>query len=71
MIGIEIPYISNSMDFQNTPSKHILSEYLLKEGYKNEYMCPYVFVKKANSRFTIILIYIDNLNIIGTLEEIP
>ena len=35
------------------------SVYLLKEGYKNEHICPCVFIKKANSRFTIIVIYID------------
>ena len=47
-----------------------LSEYLLKEGYKNEHICPCVFIKKANSRFQIIVIYIDDLNIVGNLEEI-
>ena len=44
-----------------------LSKYLLKEDYKNGHICPCVFIKKENSRFTIIVIYID----VGTLEEIP
>ena len=47
-----------------------LSEYLLKEGYKNEHICPCVFTKKSNLGFIIIIIYVDDLNIIRTLEEI-
>ena len=48
-----------------------LSKYLLKEGYKNEHICPCVVIKKANLRFIIIIIYLDDLNIVGTLEKIP
>ncbi|KAL0553874.1 hypothetical protein IC582_007778 [Cucumis melo] len=47
-----------------------LSEYLLKEGYQNNPICPCVFIKKLQSGFAIIAVYVDDLNIIGTLEEI-
>ena len=47
-----------------------LSEYLLKKGYVNNLVCPYVFVKKTISGFVIITIYVDDLNIIETHKEI-
>ena len=47
-----------------------LSKYLLKEGYKNEHIYPCVFIKKENLGFMIIVIYINDLNIVRTLEEI-
>ena len=46
-----------------------LNRYLL-EGYKNDYICPCVFIKKANLGFVIIIVYVDDLNIIETLEKI-
>ncbi|KAL4025796.1 hypothetical protein IC575_014202 [Cucumis melo] len=46
-----------------------LSEYLLKEGYQNNPICPCVFIKKSQSGFAIIVVYVDDLNIIGTPEE--
>ncbi|KAL0558720.1 hypothetical protein IC582_003302 [Cucumis melo] len=47
-----------------------LSEYFLKEGYQNNPICPYVFIKNSQSRFAIIAIYVDDLNIIKTSEEL-
>ncbi|KAL4033390.1 hypothetical protein IC575_006477 [Cucumis melo] len=47
-----------------------LSEYLLKEGYQNNPICPCVFIKKSQSEFAIIAVYIDDLNIIGTSDEL-
>ncbi|KAL4016718.1 hypothetical protein IC575_024375 [Cucumis melo] len=47
-----------------------LSEFLLNEGYQNNPICPFVFIKKSQSEFAIIAVYVDNLNIIGTLEEL-
>ena len=47
-----------------------LSEYLIKKGYKNDHLCLCVFIKKSESRFVIITIYVDNINIIGTPEEL-
>ena len=35
-----------------------LSEYLLKEGYVNNSICPCVFIKKSKNELTIIAIYV-------------
>ena len=47
-----------------------LSQYLLKEGYVNNSICPCVFIKKRENGFAIIAVYVDDLNLIGTLEEL-
>jgi len=47
-----------------------LSEYLVKEGYKSNVISPCVFIKRSISGFTIIAVYVDDLNIIGSPEEI-
>ena len=47
-----------------------LSQYLLKEGYVNNPICPCVFTKKTTIGFAIIPIYLDDLNLIGTPEEL-
>ncbi|CAA7040496.1 unnamed protein product [Microthlaspi erraticum] len=47
-----------------------LSEYLLKEGYKNDLISPCIFIRKFGKGFVIIAVYVDDLNIIGTPEEI-
>ena len=47
-----------------------LSEYLLKEGYENNPICPCVFIRKTISGFVIIAVYVDDLNIIETTKEI-
>ena len=47
-----------------------LSEYLLKEGYKNDPICPCVFIKRFGSKFVIIVIYVYDLNIIGSSNEL-
>jgi len=39
-----------------------LSEYLIKEGYKNDSICPCIFIKRSGSEFMIIAIYVDDLN---------
>ena len=46
------------------------SEYLLKEEYLNNLICPCIFKKKSQPEFTIITAYIDDLNIIETSEEL-
>ena len=43
-----------------------LSEYLLKEGYVNNPICPCVFIKKSETGFAIIAVYVDDLNLVGT-----
>ena len=47
-----------------------LSEYLLKEGYVNNPICPCIFIKKSKTKFVIIIVYVDDLNLIETLEEL-
>ena len=47
-----------------------LSEYLLREGYGNNPICPCIFIKKSKTGFAIIAVYVDDLNLIGTPEEL-
>ena len=47
-----------------------LSEYLLKEGYANNPICPCIFIKKSKTGFAIIVVYVDDLNLIRTPEEL-
>ena len=47
-----------------------LVEYLLKEGYANKPICPCIFIKKSKAGFVIIIVYVDNLNLIRTPEEL-
>jgi hypothetical protein len=47
-----------------------LSKYLLKEGFENNPICPCVFIKKSESGFAIIAIYVDDLNLIRTPKEL-
>jgi Reverse transcriptase (RNA-dependent DNA polymerase) len=47
-----------------------LSEYLIKEGCKSNIISPCIFIKRSISSFTIIAVYVDDLNIIGSPEEI-
>ena len=47
-----------------------LSEYLLKEEYVNNPICLCVFIKKLETGLTIIAVYVDDLNLIGTPEEL-
>jgi hypothetical protein len=49
---------------------NLLSEYLLKEGFENNPICPCVFIKKLESGFAIIAVYIDDLNLVGTPKEL-
>ena len=36
----------------------------------NDHICPYVFIKKSDIRFAMIVIYVDNINLIGILEKL-
>ncbi|PHU25225.1 putative UDP-arabinose 4-epimerase 3 [Capsicum chinense] len=47
-----------------------LSEYLSKEGYTNDEICPCVFIKKTTSEFVILVVYVDDINLIGTPIEL-
>ena len=44
-----------------------LSEYLLRDGYTNNFICPCIFIKILGKEFAIIVVYVDDINIIGTL----
>ena len=47
-----------------------LSEYLTKEGYIDDpiYLC--VFIKKFETKFSIMAIYVDDMNLLETPEEL-
>jgi hypothetical protein len=47
-----------------------LNEFLLKKGYSNSNDCPWVFIKKSQTGFCIISMYVDDLNIIGNPKDI-
>jgi hypothetical protein len=47
-----------------------LKEFLLNKSYFNNDDCPCVFIRKSSTRFYIISIYIDDLNIIGSELDI-
>jgi hypothetical protein len=47
-----------------------LKEFLLNKGYSNSDDCPCVFIRKSATRFCIISIYVDDLNIIGHTKYI-
>jgi hypothetical protein len=47
-----------------------LSEYLLQKGYSNNDDCPCIFIKGSSTEFCIILVYVDDLNIIGNIQDI-
>ena len=47
------------------------SEYLLRQGYTNNFICPCIFIKRLGKEFAIIGVYVDDMNIIGTPEELP
>ena len=47
-----------------------LSEYLMKERYKNDPICPCVFIKKSKTGFAIIAVYVGDMNLIRTPEEL-
>ena len=46
-----------------------LSDYLIGKGYKNNELCPCVFIKRSSSGFVIVAVYVDDMNIIGNLDE--
>ncbi|KAM0968089.1 hypothetical protein ACFX2J_016395 [Malus domestica] len=47
-----------------------LSEYLIKEWYTNNVIYPCVFIKKSNTGFAIVAVYVDDMNLVGTTEEL-
>jgi hypothetical protein len=47
-----------------------LKEFLLNKAYSSNNDCPYVFIRKSLTWFCIVLVYVDDLNIIGTELDI-
>ncbi|KAM2019359.1 hypothetical protein ACFX1T_022163 [Malus domestica] len=47
-----------------------LSEYLTSQGYVNNELFPCVFIKKSYSGFAIVVVYEDDMNLIGTFAEL-
>ena len=47
-----------------------MSEYLIKDGYINNPTCPCVFIKKSELGFVILIVYVDDINLFGTPEEL-
>jgi hypothetical protein len=47
-----------------------LSEFLKLKGYTNNDDCLCVFIKKSSTKFCVISVYIDDLNIIGNEPDI-
>ena len=47
-----------------------LSDYLIKEWYHNNNICPCVFIKSSTNGFVVIAVYVDDLNLVGTPNEI-
>ena len=47
-----------------------MSEYLIKDEYINNPICPCVFIKKSELGFDILAIYVDDINLFGTPEEL-
>jgi hypothetical protein len=47
-----------------------LKEFLLNKGYYNNDDCHCVFIHKSSTRFCIISVYVDDLNIIDTELDI-
>ena len=38
--------------------------------YVNNPICPYIFIKKSETRFAIIVVYVDDLNLVGNPKEL-
>ncbi|KAM1815637.1 hypothetical protein ACFX12_000129 [Malus domestica] len=47
-----------------------LNEYFTSHGYVNNELYPYVFIKKSHSHFAILAVYVSDINLIRTPEEL-
>ena len=47
-----------------------MSEYLIKDGYINNPIHPCVFIKKLELGFAILAVYVDDINLFGTPEDL-
>nr|ABA98007.1 retrotransposon protein, putative, Ty1-copia subclass [Oryza sativa Japonica Group] len=71
--GIDIPNQKKSLYGLKQSGRmwyNRLSEFLSLKGYTKNEDCPCVFIKKSPTRFCIISVYVDDLNIIGNTQDI-
>ena len=47
-----------------------MSFFFIKDGYNNNPICPCVFIKKSELGFTILAVYVDDINLFWTPEEL-
>ena len=47
-----------------------LIAYLLKEWYRNGPICFCIYMKISKNEFVIIIVYVNDINIVGTLNEL-
>ena len=47
-----------------------LIKYLLKERYRNYHICPCIYMKILEKKFSIIIVYVDDINIVGTPNKL-
>ena len=47
-----------------------LNKYLLKKWYVTNPICPCIFIKKLETGFEIFVVYVDDLNLVETLENL-
>ena len=47
-----------------------LNEYILEKGFENNEICLCIFIKKTISGFAIVVVYVDDLNLVFTPEEL-
>ena len=69
LMDVVMAYLYGSLDFDifmKIPERYKMSEaytprnlYLIKKGYKNDPICPCVFIKKSEIGFAIIAVYVD------------
>jgi len=45
-----------------------LNEYLIEKGFENNEIFPCIFIKKTTFGFTIVVVYVDGLNLVSTPE---
>ena len=46
------------------------NEYLIEKGFENNEICPCIFNKKTTSGFDVVVVYVDDLNLVGTPKEL-
>ena len=47
-----------------------LRDFLIDRDFKNDKVCPCIFIKQIDTKLVSVLVYVDDLNIIGTTNVI-